>query len=247
MKEIPDTAEITAAYEQHLQSLSDQISWLENRVKNIADILLRISQDKKNVYRKTTQISGSAYQGLNPTTGKQSNVIPFPECCIRRERTQGLTPILARPGNRLPPEIPDFRPLLQRDGLILLAWDWRSTELGERYTAYWVTSTGIPRFYASMPLDQKEFPSARPHHKSYAAEDGIEFYGQKAPARIIHVAPELMKSNPRHRDLRTIHIQALKHYGSNVDFDYKYLLKTEKDRNQRCDNLKDRKYQQAGA
>jgi len=139
--------------------------------------------------------------------------------------------LLAIPGHSLPDDIPDYRPLLQRDGLILLSWDKRITEMGERYTAYWVTSAGISRFYASKPLSPEDFTFAQPDHKSYAAEDGIEFYGQNAPAYIVHVAPELMMSNPSHGELRQEHIQTLKDQGSEVDFNYKYLLKTEKEKN----------------
>jgi len=75
-----------------------------------------------------------------------------------------------------------------------------------------------------------DYSSAHPDHKSYAAEDGIEFYGQDEPAYIVHVAPELMMSNPKHNELRLVHIKMLKSQGSNIDFDYKYLLKTEKTR-----------------
>jgi len=146
------------------------------------------------------------------------------------QKSSGITPILALPGTPLPANIPDYRPMLQRDGLILLAWDKRLTETGERYTAYWVTSVGIPRFYASKPLGLMDFSFARPDRKSYAAEDGIEFYGQEAPEYLVHVAPELMMSNPRHGELRSAHISKLKHEGNKVNFSYEYLLKTEKKR-----------------
>jgi len=139
--------------------------------------------------------------------------------------------VMAIPGHPLPAGLTDYRLLLQRDGLILLSWDKRRTEMGDRYTAYWVTSVGLPRFYASLPFKKEDFPSARPEHKSYAAEDGIEFYGQDAPLYIVHVAPELMMHNPRHRELRLEHIQMLKEQGSAANFSYVYLLKTEKKRN----------------
>ena len=142
-----------------------------------------------------------------------------------------VSPLLAMPGMPTRAGIFDFRPFLQRDGLILLSWDKRFTEKGELLTAYWVTSAGIPRFYASKPLREKDFPMARPNHKSYAAEDGIEFYGQDAPFYIVHVAPELMRSNPKHIELRPVHIDMLKLQGSKIDFAYKYLLKMEKSRN----------------
>ena len=140
-------------------------------------------------------------------------------------------PFLAPPEKPIPQNVPDFRPLLQRDGLILLAWDKRMTEMGERFTAYWVTSSGIPRFFASKPLSQKDFSSAWPDHKSYAAEDGIEFYGQAAPDYMVHVAPELMMSSSRHGELRQTHIKKLKKLGSKVNFNHKFLLTVEKNHN----------------
>ena len=154
----------------------------------------------------------------------------------------------AMPGKALPDGFTDYRPLLQRDGLILLSWDKRITEMGERYTAYWVTSAGISRFYASRALASEDFPAARPDHKSYAAEDGIEFYGQEAPVYVAHVAPELMMNNPRHGELRLTHIQTLKDQGSTVDFTYKYLLKTEKGKNRdtSCKKTKGINQHQAG-
>jgi hypothetical protein len=164
-----------------------------------------------------------------------AKIIPFPGLKGNSSYTDNaarncipLTPFHGEPGSSLPVQITDYRPFLQRDGLILLSWDKRASEIGERYTAYWVTSSGIPRFYASKPLCQEYFYFAKPDHKSYAADDGIEFYGQKSPEYIVYVAPELMKSNPRHGELRDGHIGLLKHHGSKVDFSYKYLLKNEK-------------------
>ena len=170
---------------------------------------------------------------LDPAFGT-CRIIPFRRSDHSRVAGLGggsraLVPFLASPGQPLPPQLPDYRPVLQRDGLILLAWDTRSTEMGDLYTAYWVTSAGTPRFYASRSLPASDFSSARPDHKSYAAEDGIEFYGQEAPFYMVHVAPELMKSNPRHGELRPVHIKILKRQGSKVDFGHRYLLKTEKD------------------
>ena len=153
------------------------------------------------------------------------------KCECRIVQTQrSCTRLLAAPGKPLAKGFTDYRLNLQHDGLLLLSWDKRITEMGERYTAYWVTSIGIPRFYASKALPEKDFPFARPDRKSYAAEDGIEFYGLPEPQYIVHVAPELMMNNPKHRELRAAHIQTLKNLGSTVDFEYKYLLKTEKEK-----------------
>ena len=213
-----------------LHSLADEVSLLEERITKMAVK----SQPKKcpagikdlNRPELSTVICGS------------SNIIPFPTASLFinpdrqscSKQFSASAPFLAIPGNPLPGGIPDYRPVLQRDGLILLAWDKRVTETGDRYTAYWITSTGIPRFYASKQLLQCDFPFARPDHKSYAAEDGIDFYGQKAPSFMVHVAPELMKSNPQHKELREAHINSLRNLGIKVNFNHKYLLKLEKSR-----------------
>jgi hypothetical protein len=118
--------------------------------------------------------------------------------------------------------------MLQRDGLILLSWAKKHTEMGERYTAYWVTSQGINRYYASEDLEIERFKSAVPVRKSYAAEDGIEFYGQSEPAYIVHVAPDLMMSKRQAEDRRPEHIHKLRALGMQADYDYRFLLTKEK-------------------
>lgn len=184
------------------------------------------------------------FPGSKLVPNRKIRTIPYSP---RKNSFLSLAPFLAMPGMPLPEYVTDYRPHLQRNGLILLAWDMRETETGDRYTAYWVTSTEIPRFYASKPLASLDFPSAQPKHKSYAAEDGIEFYGQEAPSYIVHVAPDLMKNNPRHGELRTEHIKLLKSQGSNMDFNYKFLLKTGKNRNLPLKRSNSEDHNKAGA
>jgi hypothetical protein len=240
MKKKQDSDKIAAEIKglvKDLSDLADEVVRLENQITKMSVASLQnTSSVIKNVFPVferpifTPAIS-------HRTEDDKSNIIPFPGAACgygheipRTKQSVAASPYPAAPGRSLPTGIPDYRTALQRDGLILLGWDKRFTETGELYTAYWVTSAGIPRFYASRPLLLADFPFAVPDHKSYAAEDGIEFYGQKAPAYIVHVAPDLMMSNPRHGELRTDHIKMLKLLGSKVNFNYKYLLKTEKSR-----------------
>ena len=215
---------------QNLQDLSFRISSLENQLSKMAYTLSKYRLDLERVPAAPAKKTPSIVKFRQPEytgTGGTSNIIPFPG--TRRQKTEkSPAPFLGKPGKPLPPQLTDFRPVLQRHGLILLGWDKRISELGERYTAYWVTSTGTARFYASKPLSRQDFSSACPDHKSYAAEDGIEFYGQEAPVYIVHVAPELMMHNPRHGELRLPHINILKNQGSTMDFAYKFLLSREK-------------------
>jgi len=240
-----------------------KLSSLTTELMNQAQILQRIAAELSKLIGEYN----AGYQEKEGLAESLPNIISFPSCLnpgasseprSKNSRKAGgnehrftelrfpaaLFP--AAPGTPLPDGLIDYRPLLQRDGLILLSWDKRITEMGERYTAYWVTSAGISRFYASRSLASEDFPSARPTHKSYAAEDGIEFYGQEAPVYVAHVAPELMMNNPRHGELRLAHIQMLKEQGSTVDFNYKYLLKTEKEKKRDASYKKTKNIDQAG-
>jgi hypothetical protein len=239
MKKVQDSDEIAAEFKvlvKSLHELANELSKLENQITRMS---LASLQNSNSVIKNFSSAFGQS--GFASAASGKSNIISFPGsgvnigCCHESEiphTRQYLSSLsyLAAPGSSLPLGISDFRLALQRDGLILLGWDKRFTPTEERYTAYWVTSVGTPRFYASRPLLLADFPFANPDHKSYAAEDGIEFYGQKAPAYIVHVAPDLMMSNPKHKELRTAHIDMLKSMGSKVNFSYKYLLKTEKNR-----------------
>ena len=225
-----------------VRDLADQEAVMESELKKITDILCKIGPEtnatESDFAEPANVIAHRKNESYCPAFSR-SKIIPFPGLINHNKKSDfssplqkpsGVTPILALPGVPLPAHIPDYRLMLQRDGLILLAWDKRFTEAGDRYTAYWVTSIGIPRFYASKPLRLMDFSHACPDHKSYAAEDGIEFYGQEAPEYLVHVAPELMKSNPQHGELRATHITKLKNQESNVNYNYQYLLKTAKKR-----------------
>ena len=218
---------------QNLQDIANHVSMLEEKI-----VKLPVEFRQNGNAFGITDFS-RVLRRHEPAASALSNIIPFSRFSVCDNSSTGLNnclpeppfaakPLLGIPGRPLPSDIPDCRPLLQRDGLILLAWDKHATENGELFTAYWVTSIYVPRFYASKRFFLKDFHSANPDHKSYAAEDGIEYYGQSAPAYLVHVAPELMKSNPKHRDLRVDHINMLKRLGSQVNFNYKYLLQTEK-------------------
>ena len=198
-------------------------STVQNLKKRIAELSIELSKINE-------ELDSIANPDKEYRVSGRPRIIPFPGTERFQTEIKPLIPYKAFPGMVLPPDIPDYRKSLQRDGLILLGWDKRRTEAGERFTAYWVTSAGISRFYASKQYEPENFPLALPDHKSYAAEDGIEFYGQGAPVYIVHTAPELMMSNPLHSELRPSHIKKLKKQGIDVDFKYNYLLTYERNR-----------------
>jgi hypothetical protein len=195
--------------------------------------LRRLSEETVFLERQISRIVGSVdgTERENMPVRERSNIIPFPvrgtpPFLPRQNTPVRAAPIVARPGEPLPQGIPDYRPLLQRDGLILLSWAKRNQNY---YSAYWVTSTGVPRYYASRYVEAEGLSGARPDNKSCAADDGIEYYGQRAPEYMVHVAPELIDRNVwRGEDPRPEHIRKLKALGTEVDFNYQYLLTAER-------------------
>jgi hypothetical protein len=77
-------------------------------------------------------------------------------------------------------------------------------------------------------MEAECFASAVPVRKSYAAEDGIEFYGQDNPAYVVHVAPDLMISSREGGDKRPEHIKTLRNLGMKADYSYRFLLTRER-------------------
>jgi hypothetical protein len=171
------------------------------------------------------------FENRQGSTGRSGCIIiAFPGVNVPIQYKAAPKIIFARPGEGIPSPIPDFRSQLQRDGLILLSWDKKLDMAGAVYTAYWVTSSGIHRYYASPALKINDFESAMPNRKSYAAEDGIDYYGDPDPLYMVHVAPELMMSSREKINQRPEHIKKLKSMGISVDFDYVFLLKTERNK-----------------
>jgi len=216
-----------------LQELSNQAFHIESHIKKIINSLNNlekgnipdISDKKNNIIPFPCHFTGTKEANEHKTS---NNFYKYPFLMNYQRKNPLDTPINGRIGELLPSFIPDFRNDLQRDGLILLSWDKRINENGEKFTAYWVTSTGIYRYFASAQLDIKDFPEALPNHKSYAAEDGIDFFGQPKPHYIVHIIPELMMGNRGIIDIRPEYIKILKETGIKIDFDFKYLLTKEK-------------------
>jgi hypothetical protein len=213
---------------KNIRELSDQAFHIESQLKAIAGTIFKLekgeTEQKEEKPSNIIKFPGPMVRPLSNGQNKVSHPGQFSELL----RFPFLAPISARPGEQLPSSVPDFRPHLQRDGLILLSWDRRITESGERFTAYWVTSVGPCRYYASASQGLINFAAAAPERKSYAAEDGIEFYGQRNPSYTVHVAPDLMLSRQGPVDKRPEHIDLLKKSGVQSDFTYQFLLTREK-------------------
>jgi hypothetical protein len=138
------------------------------------------------------------------------------------------------PGEPFPIGHRDFRPLLQRDGLILLSWalweDWEGDgSLLQRYIVTWVASGGRKcQHYATRAIPGYKLEKANPERRAdirfykgaYGSTWDIDSYSDKQIADYLYLAA------PFDLDGKTIpaYIQVLKARGSAVDFDYEFTL-----------------------
>jgi hypothetical protein len=127
----------------------------------------------------------------------------------------------------------DLRPLLQRDGLILLSWaiweDWYGDETFlRRYIVTWASSQGKARHYATKAAEERDLAAAVPERKgdalfyrgAYGDRYDIHDYSDKAIADYLYFAA------PFDLDNKTVpgFIRVLKALGSTVDFDHVFKL-----------------------
>jgi hypothetical protein len=136
------------------------------------------------------------------------------------------------PGENFPFGHEDLRPLLQRDGLILLSWavwnDWDG-DLAIRFVVNWVTSSGRARHYASGALAKAELPTAMPLRRGdnyfYRGifgrrEKELTYVQDKDIADYVYLAAPF-DLNPK-----TIpaFVKNLKGMGNTVDFDFPFSI-----------------------
>jgi hypothetical protein len=141
--------------------------------------------------------------------------------------------ISAMPDQPFPVGHQDFRPLLQRDGLILMSWarweDWRGDEsFFRRYIVTWRAARGRNLHYATKSVEEKELASAVPERRAdplfyrgaYGGHYYLDDYSDKSIADYLYFAA------PFDLGPATIpgFIRVLKAYGSTVDFDYVFTL-----------------------
>jgi hypothetical protein len=129
--------------------------------------------------------------------------------------------ISALPGEAIPPEYPDFRPILQRDGLILLGWTlWELPELGVGYEVNWITSIPKHRRYRSSFI-KGPMRGVQPDWvgNQFFREGLWEGYNKIPAEYVVFCAPPDI--NPWNIPA---FVQLLKNTGVTVDFDYRFSL-----------------------
>jgi len=127
------------------------------------------------------------------------------------ERKKKAVTVEVMPGEPMPEGYPDYRPLLQRDGLILWAWEL----FDDFIKIVWLRSNGAMYRYQAVFDDEGDLATAFPEEKY---NPGRRFYTEKEPDFIIYTAPDLTVNT------RGAFIERLKASGVSVDFDYEFSL-----------------------
>jgi hypothetical protein len=131
-------------------------------------------------------------------------------------------------GEVLPVGIPDFRQLLQRDGLLLIRWEKRTSSEGSYFNVLWARSI-IPRYTEwSGKIREESVQYALPLDVDYS-----KYYHEKTRlVYAVQVAPE----NVLHGSVAdfTAYVESLKNAGmtdasgKQINFDYVYNFAAEK-------------------
>jgi hypothetical protein len=149
-----------------------------------------------------------------------------------RRQKEPIT-ISVMPEQAFPAGHRDLRPLLQRDGLILLSWaiweDWHGDESFLRgYVITWVASQGKASHYATKGVEEKDLALAVLERRA----DALFYRGAYGSRYNIHdysdrtIADYLYFAAPFDLDSKTIpgFARVLKALGSIVDFDHVFTL-----------------------
>jgi hypothetical protein len=126
----------------------------------------------------------------------------------------------------------DFRPLLQRDGLILLSWavwqDWGG-DCSLRFVVTWVASSGRRHcHFATNPITKRELAGAAPERRADALfyKGLYGCYHDERDYQNKDIADYLYLVAPFDLDSRTIprYIRVLEALGSTVNYDAKFTI-----------------------
>jgi len=177
-----------------------------------------------------------------------AKIIQFPTTQEARELLLGRNKPVSEPEEKKPPKkaiiqsiMPnepfpvgheDLRPLLQRDGLVLLSWaiwqDWYENEsYVKNYIVTWITSNDKGRHYATRAIERPDITEAMPERQAdyyfykgiYGRYWGVQPLNRDIADYVYLVAPFDLtgKTVPRY-------IKLLKALGSTVNFDIDFSL-----------------------
>jgi hypothetical protein len=125
--------------------------------------------------------------------------------------------IEAMPGESLPENCPDYRSLLQRDGLILHSWEI----YGDDIKIVWLSANRGMFKYQAWADDDGDLPSICPENKY--SENRSYYRTDEEPDFIIYAAPPGLTASTR-----SAFVARLKAAGISVNFDYEFSLGRQK-------------------
>ncbi|GHV79778.1 hypothetical protein AGMMS49944_15690 [Spirochaetia bacterium] len=154
--------------------------------------------------------------------------------------------ISVMPDQAFPAGHQDFRPLLQRDGLILMSWarweDWLyDGSFLRRYIVTWVSAAGGScRHYAADGISEEKMAEAVPHRRA----DPYFYRGLRGRSYDVrdyfdkNIADYVYLTAPFDLTRNTVpgFIKVLKALGYTTDFDFTYTLTQERNRQSQAQN-----------
>jgi hypothetical protein len=144
-------------------------------------------------------------------------VYPMEEAAVPKPKEPKKKPIIfeVMPGEPLPENCPDYRPLLQRDGLIL--WSWEI--YGDWIRIAWLSANRGMFKYQAVTDDESELSTICPEKKY----DWDRWGHNEKRDFIIYAAPSELTINTR-----SAFVAKLKASGVSVNFDYEFSLGRQK-------------------
>ncbi|MDR0473682.1 MAG: hypothetical protein LBH43_08460 [Treponema sp.] len=118
------------------------------------------------------------------------------------------------PWEAMPEGYPDYRPLLQRDGLILFSWEI----FGGWIKPVWLASSGAIYRYQAQTNDEGELKAICPERRY---SEGRRLYTHEKPDLTVYAAPPDLTANTR-----AVFIGKLRELGARVNFDYEFSRRT---------------------
>ena len=146
-----------------------------------------------------------------PQTGEEPEAAP-------------IEPVLAPEGTPLPDGIADLRPLLRRDGLILLSWRQLKT-VPRTYDVFWVARTSRRRIYSALSIPEIDLGKALPNTANrfnpfIKPHCRISYFANIL--QWVYVAPrEIIEEGP---DPRPKYIENLEAMGIDIGSDAKFSI-----------------------
>jgi hypothetical protein len=131
--------------------------------------------------------------------------------------------LTALPGDPMPEGYPDYRPILQRNGLFLYSWAvWKEKGL---IVVNWLRSTGKMRKVATGYCKEVDLPAVTPSRIGDVCRGAAwPWREDEDPDYAVFAAPRLI----RHND-RAAFLAKLRNTGATVNLDYIFTLQKQKD------------------